>query len=197
MTFYLASQSPRRQQLLSSLHVSFDVLAPAAGVDMEALEARRGQEAPLAYVKRVTLAKLRKACSQISSSDAVLCADTTVAMGPQILGKPGTAANNAAMLTQLQGNTHRVMTAVALWHGGQIYQSVCTSHVTFAQLSSAQINQYAASGEGWDKAGGYAIQGNAAVFVAHMRGNYTGIVGLPLCETAQLLRQAGLINYEK
>jgi septum formation protein len=85
------------------------------------------------------------------------------------------------------------MTAVALWHGGNTYQTVCTSHVTFAALGAADIARYAASGEGWDKAGGYAIQGHAAAFVAHLRGNYTGIVGLPLHETACLLRQAGLL----
>jgi septum formation protein len=160
---------------------------------MEALEARRGKESPLAYVKRVTLAKLNQARSQIASADAVLCADTTVALGRDILGKPENAANNVEMLNILQGRTHRVMTAVALWHGGAVYQTVCTSHVTFAPLSAAKISRYAASGEGWDKAGGYAVQGNAAAFVARMRGNYTGIVGLPLYETAGLLRQASLL----
>lgn len=193
MTLYLASQSPRRKQLLATLNIPFEGLAPAAGIDMEALEARRGKEAPLAYVKRVTLAKLNQARSQIGEGDAVLCADTTVALGRAILGKPMNAANNAAMLAALSGNTHRVMTAVALWHAGNIYQTVCTSHVTFATLSYAQINNYAASGEGWDKAGGYAIQGNASAFVAYMRGNYTGIVGLPLFETGELLREAGLL----
>jgi septum formation protein len=193
MTLYLASQSPRRKQLLTSLNIAFEVLPPVIGVDMEALEARRGQEAPLAYVKRVTLAKLHQARSQISATDAVLCADTTVALGRDILGKPESATNNAAMLSLLQGQTHRVMTAVALWHRGTLFQTVCTSHVTFAPLSLTEITRYAASGEGWDKAGGYAIQDNAAAFVAQMRGNYTGIVGLPLYETAQLLRQAGLL----
>jgi septum formation protein len=160
---------------------------------MEALEARRGMEAPLVYVKRVTLAKLNQARGQISPTDAVLCADTTVALGSDILGKPENATNNAAMLNQLQGQTHRVMTAVALWHGGAVYQTVCISHVTFAALSPTEIEHYAASGEGWDKAGGYAIQGNASAFVSHMRGNYTGIVGLPQYETAGLLRQASLL----
>ncbi len=194
MTFYLASQSPRRKQLLASLNIPFEVLPAAVGVDMEALEARRGKEPPLAYVKRVTLAKLHQARSQIAANDAVLCADTTVALGRDILGKPGDAAHNAALLTQLQGNTHRVMTAVALWHDGKTYQTVCISHVTFASLSPEAITRYAASGEGWDKAGGYAIQGNAAAFVRHIRGNYTGVVGLPLFETHQLLRQAGAIS---
>jgi septum formation protein len=193
MTLFLASQSPRRKQLLASLNIPFEVLPPATGVDMELLEARRGKESPLAYVKRVTLAKLNQARSQIASTDAVLCADTTVALGRDILGKPENLINNAVMLNQLQGQTHRVMTAVALWYSDTVYQTVCTSHVTFAPLSAAEIERYAASGEGWDKAGGYAIQGNAAAFVAQMRGNYTGIVGLPLYETAGLLRQAGLL----
>jgi septum formation protein len=193
MTLYLASQSPRRKQLLGSLHIPFEVLPPAAGVDMEALETRRGKESPLAYVKRVTLAKLHQARSQIAATDAVLCADTTIALGRDILGKPENITNNIAMLSQLQGQTHRVMTAVALWRGDAVYQTVCTSYVTFSALSPTEIERYAASGEGWDKAGGYAIQGNAAAFVNHMRGNYTGIVGLPLYETKQLLKQAGLL----
>ena len=201
MTLYLASQSPRRKQLLASLNIPFEVLPAAQGVDMELLEAPRTAEAPLTYVKRVTLAKLTQACSQITPCDtaqiphqiAVLCADTTVALGRTILGKPGDAAANAAMLHALQGRTHRVLTAVALWCGGAVHQTVCVSHVRFAPLSTAQIERYAASGEGWDKAGGYAIQGDAAAFISHMRGNYTGIVGLPLFETANLLRRAGLL----
>ncbi len=191
MTLYLASQSPRRQQLLGSLGVPFQVLAAPAGIDMEALEALRPNEAPLAYVKRVTLAKLAQASLQINAADAVLCADTTVALGRSVLGKPENAANNAAMLAQLQGKTHRVLTAVAMYANGTIYQTLSASYVTFAPLSTREIARYAASGEGWDKAGGYAIQGNAAAFVSHMRGNYTGIVGLPLYQTMQLLKQAG------
>lgn len=189
---YLASQSPRRKALLASLGVEFAVLPAQAGVDMEALEAVRGAEAPLAYVKRVTQAKLRAAQAQLGACDAVLVADTTVALGRSILGKPETASANAAMLRRLQGQTHRVITVVALGVGAQHWQAVCISRVQFARLSDAQIAAYAASGEGWDKAGGYAIQGNAAAFVAQMHGNYTGIVGLPLHLTAQLLSAAGL-----
>ncbi len=192
---YLASQSPRRKALLSTLGIDFAVLPPVAGVDMEALEAIRGREMPLAYVKRVTLAKLRAAQAQvqISANDAVLVADTTVALGHTILGKPESAAANAAMLGALQGQTHRVMTAVALGVHGQHWLTVSTTRVQFASLSVQQVQDYAASGEGWDKAGGYAIQGNAAAFVAHLNGNYTGVVGLPLYDTAQLLRGAGLL----
>lgn len=160
---------------------------------MEALEAVRGQEAPLAYVKRVTLAKLAAAQAQLGANDAVLVADTTVALGRSILGKPETAQANAVMLARLQGQTHRVLTAVALGIGAARWQAVSCSYVQFAALSEAQIAAYAASGEGWDKAGGYAIQGHAAAFVVQMRGNYTGIVGLPLHPTAQLLRAAGVL----
>ncbi len=194
MTFYLASQSPRRKQLLESLQVPFAVLSPELGVDMEALEAVKTHEAPLAYVKRVTQAKLAQALRQIQAHDAVLCADTTVALGRHVLGKPGNAARNAELLTQLQGRTHRVLTAIALAANGQVYQTVNISHVSFAPLSAAAIERYAASGEGWDKAGGYAIQGDAAAFVSRISGNYTGIVGLPLHDTAQLLRLAGVMD---
>lgn len=194
MTLYLASQSPRRKQLLASLHLPFEILPPATHVDMEALEAVRGAEAPLPYVKRVTLAKLQQAMQTIKPNDAVLCADTTVALGRSILGKPLTAENNVAMLSQLQGRTHRVLTAVALCAQGQIYQAVNVSYVTFAPLSTAEIARYAASGEGWDKAGGYAIQGDAAAFVSRLRGNYTGVVGLPLHDTRLLMLKAGLLS---
>lgn len=191
---YLASQSPRRKDLLSLLGVPFSVLPPAHGVDMEALEAAKPNEQPLRYVRRVTLAKLKAALqqAQLGAHDAVLVADTTVALGAHILGKPGNASSNAAMLTQLQGRTHRVMTALALAHQGHVWQTVQMNHVTFAPLDAAQIQAYAASGEGWDKAGGYAIQGAAAVFVQQLRGNYTGVMGLPLFDTAQLFKQAGL-----
>jgi septum formation protein len=193
MTFYLASQSPRRQQLLSSLGLPFEVLAAPAGVDMEALEAVRPNEAPLTYVKRVTLAKLKQALKQINPDDAALCADTTVALGRSILGKPATFEKNAQLLSHLQGKTHRVLTSIALYAAGNTYQALSVAYVTFAPLTQYEIDQYAASGEGWDKAGGYAIQGNAAAFVDTIRGNYTGIVGLPLHHTRLLLKQAGLL----
>jgi septum formation protein len=127
-------------------------------------------------------------------NDTVLCADTTVALGRNILGKPENASSNTVLLTQLHGKTHRVLTSVALYSAGQIYSTVSVSYVTFAALTTAQIDQYAHSGEGWDKAGGYAIQGNAAVFVSHIRGNYTGIVGLPLHPTYLLFKEAGLLT---
>lgn len=190
---YLASQSPRRKTLLAQLGLAFEVLPALPGMDMEALEVARPNEAPKAYVQRVALAKLHACLPRIAAQDAVLVADTTVALGRQILGKPESASANAAMLSLLQGQTHRVMTAVAVHAKGHTFQTICTSWVRFAPLTSVQIDAYAAGGEGWDKAGGYAVQGQAAAFVAHMRGNYTGVVGLPLYETQQLLVQAGLL----
>jgi septum formation protein len=134
-----------------------------------------------------------QACQQINPNDSVLCADTTVALNKTVLGKPETAQNNAAMLAHLQGQTHRVITAVALRAQGSIFQTISISYVTFASLTRSDIERYANSAEGWDKAGGYAIQGEAGAFIAHMRGNYTGIVGLPLHHTRLLLKQAGLL----
>lgn len=193
MTFYLASQSPRRKQLLSTLGLPFEVLAAPVDVDMEALEAARPNEAPLSYVKRITRAKLAQARTQIKPNDAVLCADTTVALSRSILGKPETCEKNIQLLTQLQGKTHRVLTSVALYAAGNIYQTLSASLVTFAPLTTPEIERYAAGGEGWDKAGGYAIQGDAAAFVIKILGNYTGIVGLPLHHTRLLLKQASLL----
>jgi septum formation protein len=193
MRFYLASQSPRRKQLLTRLGLSFEVLLAPIDIDMEALEEMRPNEAPATYVKRVTLAKLKQARQQTKANDAVLCADTTVCLGRIIFGKPKTALNNAQILTMLQGKTHRVLTAVALYAGGNTFQTLSTSYVTFAALSNTEIEHYALSGEGWDKAGGYAIQGNAATFVTHLRGDYTGIMGLPLHPTRLLLKQSGLL----
>jgi septum formation protein len=193
MTFYLASQSPRRKQLLAILGLPFEVLAAPVNVDMEALEAVHRNEAPVRYVKRVTLAKLKQALIYIRPEDSVLCADTTVALGHDILGKPETFEKNAELLTHLQGKTHRVLTSVALFSDGRTYQALSTSHVSFAPLTKLEIDRYAASSEGWDKAGGYAIQGNAAAFVQKIRGDYTGIVGLPLHHTRLLLKQSGLL----
>ncbi len=192
--FYLASQSPRRKELLATLNVPFTLLPSAPNVDMEALEAAKLNEAPLSYVKRVTRAKLQQAMAQINANDTVLCADTTVALGKNILGKPLSANNNALILSQLQGKSHRVLTAVALYHDGQTYETVCVSHVKFGELSEEVIQSYADCGEGWDKAGGYAIQGKAGAFIESIRGNYTGIVGLPLWHTRSLFKQAGLLK---
>jgi septum formation protein len=190
----LASQSPRRRQLLQQIGVAHDLLLPEAHEDAEALEAVLGGEAPDAYVQRVTRAKLAAAGmrrERLGLPDVpVLAADTTVALGRRILGKPEDADEARAMLRALSGHTHRVLTAVALAANGQVLQALSVSHVRFAPMEEADIEAYVAGGEPFGKAGAYAIQGRIAAFVAHVEGSYSGIMGLPLHETAMLLRQA-------
>jgi septum formation protein len=191
MKIYLASQSPRRQALLQQLGVEFDLLLPSRDEDAEALEAVLPRESPTAYVQRVVQTKARAAQARLYARALprrpILVADTAVALHRTILGKPGNAPSNARMLRALSGHTHRVLTAVAVAQGRSVRTALCVSRVTFATLSQHQIKNYAHSGEGWDKAGGYAIQGAAGAFVAHLSGSYSGIVGLPLLETARLL----------
>jgi len=192
---YLASQSPRRSQLLDQLGVSHVLLLADADEDAEALEAVNGAEAPARYVVRVTQHKLDAAIARRKRRglpDApIVCADTTVALGRSILGKPADAAEARTMLAALSGTTHRVLTAVAVAAGRRRFQALCTSRVTFAAMSAAQIRTYVASGETMGKAGAYAIQGQAAQFVLSIQGSYSGIMGLPLFETAELLKQCG------
>ena len=192
---YLASQSPRRRQLLDQLGVRHELLLADATEDAETLEAVHGREAPARYVQRVTGLKLDAAVARHRARGLplapILCADTTVALGPVILGKPEDAADAARMLRQLSGQDHRVLTAVALQHGDQRLQALSVSHVRFAPLSDDEIARYVDSGEPLGKAGAYAVQGRAAAFICAMRGSYSGIMGLPMFETAQLLRQAG------
>jgi septum formation protein len=191
---YLASQSPRRRQLLQQIGVRHELLLPGAHEDAEALEAERAGELPAHYVERVTRAKLhaaRKRLKERGLSDApILCSDTTVALGRRILGKPVDAADAFNTLALLAGRTHRVLTAVALAWGRREALALSVSHVRFAALAPAQIEAYVASGEPFGKAGAYAIQSAAAEWIAHIDGSYSGIMGLPLYETAQLLRQA-------
>jgi septum formation protein len=193
---YLASQSPRRRQLLDQLGVRHELLLADASEDAETLEAVHGKEAPARYVQRVTGLKLDAAVARHRARGLppapILCADTTVALGPAILGKPEDAADAARMLRQLSGQDHRVLTAVALQHGGLRLQALSVSHVRFAPLGDDAIARYVDSGEPLGKAGAYAVQGRAAAFISGMRGSYSGIMGLPVFETAQLLRQAGL-----
>ena len=193
---YLASQSPRRAQLLGQLGVRHELLLAAPDEDAEALEAVMSGEAPSAYVQRVTGLKLDAAVARHRRLELppapVLCADTTVAFGRTILGKPEDAQDAERMLAQLTGRTHRVLTAVAVQQGRRRHAALSVSRVRFAPLTRAQIARYAASGEPLGKAGAYGIQGAAAAFVEHISGSYSGIMGLPLFETATLLRQAGL-----
>lgn len=197
---YLASQSPRRRQLLEQIGVRCELLLAGATEDAEALEAERPGELPLAYVQRVTRAKLHAAQQRLTQRGLppapILCSDTTVALGRHIHGKPQDAADAAAILQQLSGRTHRVITAVAVGvttsRGTSESTAVSTSRVTFAQLDAATIERYVASGEPFGKAGAYAIQGAAGAWVKRIDGSYTGIMGLPLFETAELLRAVGV-----
>ncbi|MGQ2979740.1 MAG: Maf family protein [Polaromonas sp.] len=193
---YLASQSPRRRQLLAQLGVSCELLLPDPGEDSEALEAVLGGESPTAYVQRVTQLKLDAAVARLKKRGLppapVLCSDTTVALGRRIYGKPEDETDAVRMLGELAGTTHRVLTAVAVQHGRKRLQALSVSRVTFASMSRAQIRAYVASGESMGKAGAYAVQGRVAMFIRHISGSYSGIMGLPLHETAGLLRAAGL-----
>ncbi len=195
-TLYLASQSPRRSQLLLQIGAAHELLLPGAEEDAEALEASQPGELPAAYVQRVTRAKLQASIARLGRRGLppapVLCADTTVALGRAVLGKPADAAEAAAMLRQLSGRTHRVLTAVAVHDGRRTRAALQVSHVRFAAMPVAAIDAYVAGGEPFGKAGAYAIQGAIAAWIEHIDGSHSGIMGLPLFETAVLLRAAGV-----
>lgn len=196
---YLASQSPRRRQLLEQLGVAHELLlANAAGdiaEDAEAIEAELPGEDPHDYVQRVTAGKLDAAVARHTRralpAAPILCSDTTVALGPQILGKPADADDARRILRLLSGAAHEVLTAVAMQSGAQRLQALSISTVRFAPMSEAQIEAYVATGEPMGKAGAYGIQGLAAAHIAEIRGSYSAIMGLPVYETAGLLRQLG------
>lgn len=198
---YLASQSPRRAQLLDQIGVRHTLLLPDAGEDAEGLEAVLPGEAAADYVQRVTALKLDAALARLERrgwpAAPVLCADTTVALGARILGKPADAADAAAMLRSLSGQRHQVLTAVAVAGSGTAGNPsrraarLCTSWVEFDVLDEARIAAYVASGEPMGKAGAYGVQGRAATLIARIEGSFSGIMGLPLFETAQILRAMG------
>jgi septum formation protein len=191
---YLASQSPRRRQLLEQLGVRHELLLPGPEEDAEALEAEIPGELPEAYVERVTRAKLQAARRRLAARSLpaapVLCSDTTVALGRRLLGKPADADEARATLSLLAGRTHRVITAVAVAWGRREALTINVSRVRFAAVGAQQIDHYVATGEPFGKAGAYAIQSAAAAWISHIEGSYSSIMGLPLYETAQLLRQA-------
>lgn len=193
---YLASQSPRRRQLLEQIGVRHELLLPQPHEDAEALEAEREGELPADYCERVTRAKLHAARARLSATKReaapILCSDTTVALGRQILGKPRDAAHAAETLAALSGRTHRVITAVAVASGRREWLAVNVSRVHVAEIPSREIERYVAGGEPFGKAGAYAIQSGIAAWISRIEGSYSGIMGLPLFETAQLLRQAGV-----
>ncbi len=194
---YLASQSPRRRQLLDQLGVRHALLLPGEDEDAESLEAERSGESPEDYVQRVTQAKWRAAIERLQARafrdpeawpmGPILCADTTVALGDTILGKPADEADAARMLRALSGQTHRVLTAICV-HGRAM---LSTSHVQWRVLTDDEIARYVASREPFGKAGSYAIQGRSGAWTQHIDGSYSGIMGLPLFETAELLKPLG------
>ena len=188
---YLASQSPRRRQLLDQIGVAHELLLPGPEEDAESLEAELPGELAHAYVQRVTRLKLEAAVQRWRARGLppapILCADTTVALGDQILAKPVDDADAARMLSLLSGRTHRVLTAVVVH--GQLRLS--TSQVTWRTLDADEIRRYVASGEPMGKAGAYAIQGRSGAWTQHIDGSYSGIMGLPLFETAELLKPLG------
>ncbi|MBB2919060.1 Maf family protein [Cupriavidus alkaliphilus] len=193
---YLASQSPRRRELLTQLGVRYELLLADDEEDAEALEAVLPGESPDDYVQRVCALKaeaaLRRRERRALPDAPVLTSDTTVCLGGRILGKPADGADAAAMLGALAGTTHRVLTAVTVVSATGMRHALSVSEVTFRPLQPAEIERYVASGEPLGKAGAYGIQGRAAEFVARIAGSYSGIMGLPLFETAALLRQARL-----
>ncbi len=193
---YLASQSPRRRQLLEQLGVRYELLLPDENEDAEALEVVLKNEAPTAYVERVANLKLDAAVARLKARRLkpapILCSDTTVALGRTIYGKPEDAQDAKRMLKELSGHTHRVLTAVAVQSGRKRFDALSTSKVTFEDMTSQQITAYVATGEPLGKAGAYAVQGRAALHITSISGSYSGIMGLPIRETALLLAAAGL-----
>lgn len=193
---YLASQSPRRRELLTQLGVRYELLLADDDEDAEALEVVVPGETPDDYVQRVCALKaeaaLRRRERRALPDAPVLTSDTTVCLGGRILGKPADDADAAAMLDSLSGTTHRVLTAVTVVSTTGMCHALSVSEVSFRLMQPAEIERYVASGEPLGKAGAYGIQGRAAEFVERIAGSYSGIMGLPLFETAALLRQARL-----
>lgn len=187
---YLASRSPRRRELLGRLGLAFEA------VDLDIPEQRQPGESPEAYVRRVAREKAVAGWSKAAAGPGslVLGADTEVILDDEVLGKPVDDEDAASMLRRLSGRTHRVLSAVTVMAGKvRCEQAVSVSEVTFAAINEVQIAAYVATGECHGKAGAYAIQGGAERFVRHLSGSYSGVVGLPLYETAALLRQFGAL----
>lgn len=191
---YLASRSPRRRELLLQMRVPHEVLVlPATEID----EPRLPGETPADYVSRTAREKAERGIVSIRKRGLaprpVLAADTTVILSDDILGKPADRSEAVSMLQRLSGTRHEVRTALALAVNGELHQDVSITQVTFRTLGERDIGRYCDSGEPYDKAGAYGIQGLAGVFVEHIEGSYTGVMGLPLFETARLLEHAGIL----
>ena len=199
-SIYLASRSPRRRELLAQIGVRFQLLMfrDRPDTDAELDEAVLDGEAPAAYVERVARAKALAGWNRLEQRSlpraAVLSADTTVALGGRILGKPAGRREAAEMLAALSGTRHQVLTAVAVKHESQFECVLSVSEVDFKPLSAREIREYVATGECDDKAGAYAIQGRAAQFIVALHGSFSGVMGLPLYETAQLLERMGAVH---
>jgi septum formation protein len=194
---YLASASPRRRQLLDQLGVEHRPLLASRDENIELLEELRSGESPQAYVTRVAVLKLEAARRRLLRRGLpvapIVCADTTVALGRRILGKPADDSEAAQMLRALSGRTHRVLTAVVVGAAHPLPLELSVSRVRFAALSEGTIRRYVDSGEPRGKAGAYAVQGRIAAWIEHLDGSYSGVMGLPLFETRRLLAMAGVL----
>ena len=197
MRLYLASRSPRRRELLHQIGIDFDTVVFRDGkrADSETDETPQAGESPVDYVQRVTLAKAMHGLKIVEERRLpmrpVLSADTTLELDGEIIGKPADMADAAAILRRLSGRTHRVLTGVAVDHQGRTEYLLSTSEVRFRAIDDEEIRHYVMSGEPMDKAGAYGIQGRAGMFVEHLSGSYTGVMGLPVCETGELLKKLG------
>jgi len=195
---YLASKSPRRRDLLRQLGIEFQELhlREAAGRNRDVVEETRDGEPASHYVERIARTKAAVGWKRMEQRSLapypVLGADTEVVLDGTVFGKPRDAADAQRMLEELSGHRHDVLTGIALKHGDDIAFAMCTSHVTFRELSADEIARYVATGEALDKAGAYAIQGRAGAFIRRLDGSYSGVMGLPLYETASVLASAGI-----
>lgn len=191
---YLASQSPRRRELLKQIGINFELLLLRSDPrrDIDADETPKADEPPEDYVQRVCRAKAEAGYAALKLRSLppfpVLAADTTVALDGEILGKPASAEQAGAMLRRLSGCEHQVLSAVAIASGEHVETALSVSVVRFGKLDEERIRRYLLTREYTDKAGGYGIQGYAGAFVEHLSGSYSGVMGLPLFETVQLLR---------
>ena len=197
MRLYLASRSPRRRELLHQIGIDFDTVVFRDGMraDLETDESPLVNEDPVVYVERIARAKALHGLKIVEERRLpmrpVLSADTTLEFEGEIIGKPTDMADATRILKRLSGQTHRVLTGVAINHLGHIEYLLSTSEVRFRVIDDEEIRHYVMSGEPMDKAGAYGIQGRAGMFVAHLAGSYTGVMGLPVCETGELLKKLG------
>jgi septum formation protein len=189
---YLASSSPRRSELLSQMGVKFDILR------LEVDETVQANESPTDYVQRVAKAKAKAGWQAIGceKKHPVIGADTSVIVDNDILGKPNNDEQARSMLQRLSARQHQVLTSVAVVYNDHVIYRLCESRVTFSTMTAAEIDWYISTAEGRDKAGSYAVQGLAAMFIEDIQGSYSGIMGLPVRETRELLMEIGQSCYE-